>query len=435
MPSACHRARFAAGAALTALLTGALVRAQSTPDFRVSTRLVEVDVLVSRKGHPVAGLSKDDFSIFDNGRPQKIAAFRVAGADSRLPESALPPGVVSNRPVSREGESAGITVLLIDRLNTDVGDQAEVRRQLLNYLETAPTGERLALYSLNKSLRVVQDFTADPEVLRSAASSRASAESSFDLTAELFTEDLPVTGDALTDDMIQNGANELKDFAMKNRAAVTVAALEAIAKHLAALGGRKKLVWFTAAFPAQYRWQGRRNGRTQIEDRDFANEIDNAARALNDANIAVYPIDPRNPIDGAFTAPGIDTMNLLAGKTGGRAFYVLDDLEGAMLTVEQDSEITYALSYYPSDDRLDGSYHSISVKVAKPGVRMRYRKGYFASESKPPKERQRKAALDEVFLNPLEATTLGVMAKASVADKPGEYNLDLVLDLHQFHLE
>ena len=57
-----------------------------------------------------------------------------------------------------------MTVLLVDRVNTSDSDQTEVRRQLLHYLETAPKGERLALYSLSKTLRVIQDFTADPAI-------------------------------------------------------------------------------------------------------------------------------------------------------------------------------------------------------------------------------------------------------------------------------
>jgi hypothetical protein len=88
------------------------------------------------------------------------------------------------------------------------------------------------------------------------------------------------------------------------------------------------------------------------------------------------------------------------------------------------------------DEKLDGRYHSISVKVARHGVDLRHRKGYFATEAKPPTELQRKAALSETFENPLDATTLGLMAKATPATgKPGVYDLDLRLNLNELHLE
>jgi len=129
--------------------------------------------VVRSKDHAVSGLTKDDFSVSDNGKPQKIATFRVVEAASIPSNAALPAGVKSNRLATPEEESQGVTVLLIDRLNTDAGDQTEVRRQLLHYLETVRPGERLALYSLNKTLRVIQDFTEDPERLRRMVDVRA----------------------------------------------------------------------------------------------------------------------------------------------------------------------------------------------------------------------------------------------------------------------
>ena len=417
-------------------LAGLLALAADEPLVRVNTRLVEVDVVVRNKTGPVTGLKREDFTVTDKGRPQTVSAFRMISAENKLSATPLPEGVVSNRLTNREEEAAGVTVLLVDRVNTSDSDQTEVRRQLLHYLQTAPKGERLALYSLSKTLRVIQDFTADPAQLRKRVFSNGSAESSVDLTADLFAEDLPVTGDAMTDAMTQNAANEMKDEAMKRRVDITAYALELIAKHLEGLAGRKKLLWFTSSFPAEYSYQGSRNFSKQIEIREFSGKIDKAAKALNQANVAVYPVDPRNIYDGGFSAPGIDTMNLFAGKTGGRAFYVINDMEAAIKTIENDDEVTYMLGFYPADVKLDGSFHPISVKVDRPGVEVRYRKGYFASDSKPPTEKQRTATLEEAFLNPLEATGIGLMGRATQAPgKPGIYNLDLSLNVSELHLE
>jgi VWFA-related protein len=419
-------------------LLASLAAAQSDePLARVNTRLVEVDVVVRSKTGPITGLTKEDFKVTDNGKPQTVAAFRLMSRENRPSTSTqLPEGVVSNRLMNREAEAAGVTVLLVDRVNTSDSDQTEVRRQLLHYLETAPKGERLALYSLSKTLRVIQDFTSDPAVLRKKVFSNGSAESSVDLTAELFAEDLPVTGDAMTDAMTQNAANEMKDEAVRRRVDLTAYALELIAKHLEGLAGRKKLLWFSSSFPAEYSYQGSRNGRQQIEVREFSGKIEKAAKALNQANVAVYPVDPRNPYDGGFSAPGIDTMNLLAGKTGGRAFYVINDMEAAIKTIVDDDEVTYMLGFYPADVKLDGSFHPISVKVARPGVEVRYRKGYFASDSKPPTEKQRTTTLEEAFLNPLESTGIGLAGRTTQAEgKPGIYNVDLNLNLSELHLE
>ena len=431
-----------AAAALFALTAAAQPPTAAPPEsdeplVRINTRLVEVDVVVRGKTGPITGLKKEDFTITDKGKPQTVAAFRIISPENRPAAPAdLPKGFVSNRLVKGDEEPPPVTVLLVDRMNTDVGDQAEVRRQLLHYLQTAAPGERLALYSLSKTLRMVQDFTADPEIVRKQVFSHGSAESSVDLTAELFTEDLPVTGDAGTDAMTQNAANELKDDAVKRRVDVTAYALGLIAKHLEGLPGRKKLIWFTSAFPAEYSYQGQRNYSTQIEIREFSGKIEKAAQVLNQANVAVYPIDPRNPYDGGFSAPGIDTMNLFATKTGGRAFYVINDMEAAIKTIEKDDEVTYMLGFYPQDVKLDGTFHNLSVKVSRPGVEVRSRKGYFATDSKPPTEKQRTISIEEAFLNPLEATGIGLVGAASSAPgKPGIYNISLNLNLSELHLE
>ena len=63
-------------------------------------------------------------------------------------------------------------------------------------------------------------------------------------------------------------------------------------------------------------------------------------------------------------------MNLFAGGTGGRAFYMISDVAKAVKTAVEDSEITYAL-ILSGDIKLDGSYHSLSVKVARKGVDLR----------------------------------------------------------------
>jgi len=422
-------------ASALALASPEVAAAQTAPDFQTNTRLVETGVTVMSHGHPVTGLTKEDFTVADNGKQQKIATFRVVTPENRPRPHDLPAGIYSNRVTIPDEEASGVTVLLIDRLNTDAGDQTEVRRQLLHYLETAPPNERIALYSLSNVLRVIQNFTSDTARIRKTMETRGSAETSTQLTTDALLDDLPVTGDALTDAMIQNAANEARDWAIKDRVRFTALALETIAKHLAGERGRKKLVWFTSAFPAAYTYTGQRNLGRQIEIRTFGDEIDKAAEQLNNADVAVYPVDPRGILAG-FDVPGIDTMNLFAGKTGGKAFYTINDMESAIAAIEDDGAITYVIGYYPAEGKLDGKFHSISVKVPGHSYEIRHRKGYLAEETKQITDKQRRTAVEAAFLDPLEATGLGVIARATpVENKPGIYNLDLKLNLTELHLD
>jgi hypothetical protein len=236
--------------------------------------------------------------------------------------------------------------------------------------------------------------------------------------------------------MYVNAVKEMQDVAQANRAEITGKALELIARHLDGLPGRKTLVWISSSFPAQTTDQRRRLKTNLIEYKEFSREIDKAVRALNDANIAVYPIDPRDPYNGGLLAPGIDSMNLFAGGTGGRAFYNISDLAGAMKTAVEDSEVTYALGFYPGDIKLDGSYHKLSVKVARGGVELRARKGYFATDLKQPTEKQRAESLQEVFATPLEATGIGMTARLEPNPRQaGVYELNMTFNLQELHLE
>jgi VWFA-related protein len=417
------------------------VIAQETPILQVNTRLVEVDVVVHSKGAAVADLNQDDFTVFDNGKPQKISAFNVISSRTAGGRSApLPPGAVSNR--LNTSEPAGTTIVLYDMLNTVPEDQSYGRQALLKYLDTLQRGDQFALYSLGKALSVIQDFTDDPERIRRAAR-RASPEASPDQTADDLTADLlesaPDLGDDIANAMQHNSIMEMQDAAQVNRAVITGKAMELIAWHLQGLPGRKKLVWITSSFAAQTTDVRSHNGHPTIEHKEFGREIDKAVRALNDANVAVYPIDPK-PIsffnDTGFLRPGIDAMNLFAGGTGGRAFYVVNDVTAALKTAIEDSEVTYALGFYPVNIKLDGSYHSLSVKVARKGVDLRHRKGYFATDLKQPTEKQNRVSVQDIFATPLEATGLGMVARLDPYPRQaGVFQLTMILNVQELHLE
>ena len=109
---------------------------------------------------------------------------------------------------------------------------------------------------------------------------------------------------------------------------------------------------------------------------------------------------------------------------------------GTTIPAVQDSEVTYALGFYPVDIKLDGRYHSLKVKVARDGVDLRNRKGYFATDLKQPTESQRKQTLNEVFDTPLEATGIGIAALLEpYARQAGVFQLTLSLNLQELHLE
>ena len=424
-------------------LAAGIAVAQETNVLRVNTRMVEVDVVVHSKGQAVTDLKQSDFTVLDNGKPQKVAAFNIISSRTMPGKSIpLPPGAVSNRLTAEGQEPAGITIVLYDLLNTALEDQSWARQALVHYVDTLQSGDHFALYSLNKTLSVIQDFTDDPERIRRAAR-RATPGASTDRTADDLAAELlasaPNLGDDIANAMQQNAIMNMQDMAQINRAVITTKAMEFIAKHLQGLPGRKKLIWISSSFAAQTTDVRSHNGQQTIEHKEFGNEINHAVHALNDANVAVYAIDPtpmKAPPDPGLFRPGIDAMNLFAGGTGGQAFYMINDVAEAIKTAVEDSEVTYALGFYPGNIKLDGSYHSLSVRVARNSVNLRHRKGYYATDLKEPTENQLKQSLKDVFETPLEATNIGIAAQLEpYARQAGVFQLTMSFNLQELHLE
>src|SRR6266851_6129862 len=137
--------------------------------IRTSTRLVVVDVIVTdKKGQPVTGLKPEDFTVEENGKKQKVSVFVPPGITNRTAATPAPAGVFSNHPENLT--PGGIpTVLLLDAANSPFKDQSYARSQMLKYvLQQGQSGRPMAVVTLTDRLRVLQQFTSDPQVLLTA---------------------------------------------------------------------------------------------------------------------------------------------------------------------------------------------------------------------------------------------------------------------------
>ncbi len=416
-----------AGLLLVAVPLVAVVTPPQGPTvFRSGTRLVEVEVVVRGKpvpppgfrealksalvsgppfgppGDVIKGLTKDDFEIFDEGKPEPISVFR-AGASADAKPVALPPGAVSNRLDSRGQPLNGATVVLIDLLNThfDYTDYARLgTKDLLHSL--AETDTRLGVYWLGESLHILQDFADDPKKLMETA-------------AKL---DQPKRGrpreldGALGDfgDLLALGGADSEAVAAEIHGQMTLKALRLIIQHLSGVPGRKNLVWLM--------------------------DTPNLPRALlamahsmaQQADIYLYPVTERCPDLCGHQADEI---------TGGRQFYDARDLTFAVRTAEEDSRSSYVLGFYPYENLLDGKYHKLTVKLKNAKLNqvyeVRYRLGYFATKVAlpvPPPTPQ------ELFEGPVDSTRIGLSAQAAAdAEHPGLYSVNVTVDLRDIHLD
>jgi len=144
--------------------------------------------------------------------------------------------------------------------------------------------------------------------------------------------------------------------------------------------------------------------------------------------MAIYPVDARGLIgiqalaanrSGINLGSGLnppwqnfDTMDTLARRTSGRAFYNTNDIKGAVRAAIEDSRVTYLLGYYPTHGQWDGKFREIKVKVDRPGLQLHYRRGYLAMPADASTEAQRKASLSAAVWGPLDPTSVGVTVQA-----------------------
>jgi hypothetical protein len=241
---------------------------------------------------------------------------------------------------------------------------------------------------------------------------------------------------------VKNSLEEVLNLEQVDRPFVTADALKRIARHLGGVHGRKGLVWLSGSFPL-------RNPRIMRGTPDLQ-RIEDATNALNDSNMAIYPVDvkglsaairfTRRATLAPVGPPGADVMNALARDTGGEAFYNSNDISGAIQQAMEDAEATYTLGFYPSGDALDGKFHPIQVKVAKEdiarGAEVRFREGYVASELVPRRAKTVNLSIDDILDDPLDANAVGVAAMASpVPDKPGVVSVKVRVDVADLLLE
>ena len=104
-------------------------------------------------------------------------------------------------------------------------------------------------------------------------------------------------------------------------------------------------------------------------------------------------------------------MRELADQSGGRAFYNTNDLTDAIRTATDESKFAYTLGFYPKHGKWDGKYREIKVRVNRPNLQVRFRRGYTASENEPVDEKQSTARLQSAIEERLEAAAIGMTAE------------------------
>ncbi|MGE5813889.1 MAG: VWA domain-containing protein, partial [Acidobacteriota bacterium] len=380
---------------------------QRPPVIRRGINYVSVDVIVTdNKGNPVLDLKPEDFEVTEEGKPQKVETFQVITVGQEQGEQ-QPSQIRTEADVEREAQRPDVRIFafLLDDYHVRRGSSLGVRDPLSRFIERqiAPTDLVGVMYPLTP----VTDFQLSRNREALATAFKNFLGRKFEYEPRNSFEERYAYYPAETVERIRNE--------------VTLSALRALVTHLGGLReGRKAVILVSEGFsntlPAQLAdpiaampgvgnpYHGRPSptddtaGQTTREffaQTDLMTELRDVYAAANRSNTAIYTLDPRGLAPFEFDInEGVgtnadrvaanqtrDTLYTLAAETDGRAIVNRNDLDGGLKQIVRDSSAYYLLGYNSTQSPTDGKFHEIKVRVKRPGVQVRSRKGYWAYSS------------------------------------------------------
>jgi VWFA-related protein len=399
--------------------------------LKVQTDIVLTNVVVRDKktGAVIKGLKASDFTVLENGKPQKIASFDYQNVDE---------AAVLNEKTTVSGK-ASIADLLNRNLAADPGQLRDHRLMVMFFdvssmqpedidraVESAQDyvnkkmqpADLVALVSLSTSLTMDQDFTSDKATLlkglgkyngtQSAGMANGNEGGSSDGTSD--------DGSSFTaDDSEYNSLNTDRELY----------AIRTIAKSLERVDQRKSMLYFSGGLTRQ-----------GIENQASMRAATNAAVK---ANMAIYSVDTRglealpplgnasqgslrgnaaysgkamqSQLDSNFASQ--ETLGTLATDTGGKAFFDSNDFAPAFQQVQRDTEAYYIVGFRSTNNARDGSYRHLTVKLNRADAKIDYRPGYYApADFQHSKTEDRELQLTEQLRSDLPATDVAVYLQA-----------------------
>ncbi|MGA2752399.1 MAG: VWA domain-containing protein [Terracidiphilus sp.] len=322
--------------------------------LRTITRLVVLDVVVvDKKGKVVKDLSRDDFKVEEEGEPQTVLNFELAGAHT--PDQQL--SIESTADLDRLAPRAPVDIILLDEFNTRFEDMAFARYSLKKFLDKQPDKLPAPTMLIAVDLEhftVLRDYTQNKDELINALDHHFAA--------------YPW--------QMHQGAW------VGERYATAFITLRRVAQAVIGHPGHKNMIWIGRGFPPLH------FERLEI---DSANRIESAVQdcvnVLRDARVTLYTIDPAgvqvNPgVYGGDSAMdpfgGNYEFNQLAKATGGRTLFGRNDVDMEIGTAIQDGSSFYTLTYRPTNTSNDPrKFRHIKVTLNRPDLSVITRAGYY----------------------------------------------------------
>ena len=378
------------------------------PTFRGGINFVRVDVIASaRDGAVISDLQAGDFEVTEDGKPQKIETFKFVELDGGLMQNpdGPPPRQIrtdADEEVEAARDDVRLFAFFLDDYHVRRESSLASRQEISRFIETqlGPTDMVAIMYPLQPiaSMR----FTRNHDAIRRAIDQFVGRKFEYDPRNEYE----------------QKIAYYPTEVVEKVRNQISLSALESLVSHMGGLKeGRKTMVLVSEGYsnmlppqmrnpvasipglgnPAARDPNAGRDDPNEFRAQTFANfdmqeDLRQIYQAANRNNVSIYPVDPRglptsefniaeninSTTDRDYLNSTMDTLRIMAEQTDGRAILNRNDLTLAMKQIVRDASAYYLLGYSSAAAPTDGKFHEIRVRIKRPGVQVRARKGYWA---------------------------------------------------------
>lgn len=411
--------------------------------FRVETNLVEVDAFVTdASGKPVTDLRASDFQLLEDGKPQMVSAFSYVNIPIARPERPLfSPAAIEPDVDTNVGMDGRVYLFVLDDLHTDLTRGPRVKEALHRFFERNFGANDLAavVFTGGRSADG-QDFTNNPRLLLAAVDKF--------IGRKLRSPTLERLDEYNRQQMIgtRNAGDPVNDpiaFERAQNARSMLQSLQKLSDFMAGLHGRRKTMVLVSE-GIDY------DVYNVFDNAGFSSTIVDATRdaiaAATRGNVSIYALDPRGlfaPGSDLIESSGVvvdepnlglgiqsainelrlsqDSLRELADETGGFAAVNRNNVDETLDRIVAENSSYYVLGYSPTNDRRDGRFRKIELRVTRPGLTVRARRGYVAprgraasvAAAKDPGEAALKAAIE----SPLP--TMGLPMRVFVAPYKG----------------
>jgi len=378
------------------------------PTFKAQVEYVEVDAIVTDdQGNFVRDLKRDNFQVSEDGKPQNIATFSVVDIPidryerPLFAEHPIEPDVKSNeRPFDGR-----VYVTILDDLHVDATRTARVRQSARQFIErNLGANDLMAVIFTGGRSSDAQDFTSNKRLLLNAVD-------------KFMGRKLPGVTISRNEQYMRNldgpdaggRADDPNDMERAHNAQSMLATLRQVAEWFGGVHGRRKtMLFFSEGIDYDLNDVIRTFDAPPSSAGSLLTDIRDTLTMTAKSNVSIYSIDPRGLAtlgddtigvssfaDQVDPSAGIglnsmgyelrmsqDSLRWLSDESGGFAAVNRNDTANVFDRIVRDNSSYYVLAYYPPSNKADGKFHRIEVKVNRPGLTVRSRRGYALPKTK-----------------------------------------------------